>query len=110
YNYIIQVSNLSAADDISARTLHDALPISSPASVRSITAHRYRAASSTNIQFPGILPPARRRVVVANVRVRGRPVEQRPSATTPRSEEHTSELQSRENIVCRPLLEKKKHS
>src|SRR5690606_41668167 len=29
-----------------------------------------------------------------------------PSAT--RSEEHTSELQSRENLVCRLLLEKKK--
>src|SRR5690606_35948074 len=28
--------------------------------------------------------------------------------TDPRSEEHTSELQSRENIVCRLLLEKKK--
>src|SRR5690606_40468380 len=27
--------------------------------------------------------------------------------TTPRSEEHTSELQSRENLVCRLLLEKK---
>src|SRR5690606_40623197 len=27
-----------------------------------------------------------------------------------RSEEHTSELQSRENIVCRLLLEKKKNS
>src|SRR5690606_39990815 len=27
-----------------------------------------------------------------------------------RSEEHTSELQSRENLVCRLLLEKKKHS
>src|SRR5690606_26951283 len=27
----------------------------------------------------------------------------------PRSEEHTSELQSRENRVCRPLLEKKNH-
>src|SRR5690606_40822314 len=26
----------------------------------------------------------------------------------PRSEEHTSELQSRENLVCRLLLEKKK--
>src|SRR5436309_5719068 len=26
-----------------------------------------------------------------------------------RSEEHTSELQSRENLVCRLLLEKKKH-
>src|SRR5690606_39983232 len=32
------------------------------------------------------------------------PVEQ------PRSEEHTSELQSRENLVCRLLLEKKKAS
>src|SRR5690606_39340089 len=32
-----------------------------------------------------------------------------PSATvTWRSEEHTSELQSRENLVCRLLLEKKK--
>src|SRR5690606_40860669 len=28
--------------------------------------------------------------------------------TGPRSEEHTSELQSRENLVCRLLLEKKK--
>src|SRR5205085_6965368 len=26
----------------------------------------------------------------------------------PRSEEHTSELQSQSNLVCRPLLEKKK--
>src|SRR5690606_42135065 len=33
------------------------------------------------------------------------------SANAPnRSEEHTSELQSRENLVCRLLLEKKKHS
>src|SRR5690606_41759590 len=30
------------------------------------------------------------------------------SASLPRSEEHTSELQSRENLVCRLLLEKKK--
>src|SRR5690606_41966729 len=29
-------------------------------------------------------------------------------ALCPRSEEHTSELQSRENLVCRLLLEKKK--
>src|SRR5690606_41705855 len=28
--------------------------------------------------------------------------------SNPRSEEHTSELQSRENLVCRLLLEKKK--
>src|SRR5690606_39452441 len=30
------------------------------------------------------------------------------SRSRPRSEEHTSELQSRENLVCRLLLEKKK--
>src|SRR5690606_30216898 len=31
-----------------------------------------------------------------------------PDVTLDRSEEHTSELQSRENLVCRLLLEKKK--
>src|SRR5690606_40159971 len=31
-----------------------------------------------------------------------------PCANEARSEEHTSELQSRENLVCRLLLEKKK--
>src|SRR5690625_6952515 len=32
-----------------------------------------------------------------------------PTAAPPRSEEHTSELQSRGHLVCRLLLEKKKH-
>src|SRR2546427_9508714 len=32
----------------------------------------------------------------------------RPRADRPRSEEHTSELQSQSNLVCRLLLEKKK--
>src|SRR5690606_42127211 len=32
----------------------------------------------------------------------------RPTSARRRSEEHTSELQSRENLVCRLLLEKKK--
>src|SRR5256886_6189870 len=32
----------------------------------------------------------------------------RPRAAPPRSEEHTSELQSQSNLVCRLLLEKKK--
>src|SRR5690606_41975501 len=34
----------------------------------------------------------------------------RPPEMTSRSEEHTSELQSRENLVCRLLLEKKKNN
>src|SRR5439155_9348264 len=39
------------------------------------------------------------------------PASPRPSAAraTPRSEEHTSELQSRGHLVCRLLLEKKKN-
>src|ERR1039458_10430622 len=32
------------------------------------------------------------------------------SFSTPRSEEHTSELQSLRHLVCRLLLEKKKHT
>src|SRR2546430_12397236 len=32
------------------------------------------------------------------------------AAAAPRSEEHTSELQSQSNLVCRLLLEKKKHA
>src|SRR5690625_6128624 len=41
-----------------------------------------------------------------------RPVEADESTGTrlPRSEEHTSELQSRGHLVCRLLLEKKKHN
>src|SRR3712207_7076451 len=37
-------------------------------------------------------------------------VDRLPSATVGRSEEHTSELQSRQYLVCRLLLEKKKTS
>src|SRR5690606_41208008 len=35
---------------------------------------------------------------------------QKASQLSTRSEEHTSELQSRENLVCRLLLEKKKYT
>src|SRR5204863_9403415 len=38
----------------------------------------------------------------------GRGLRARPRAGSPRSEEHTSELQSRRDLVCRLLLEKKK--
>src|SRR3712207_6977806 len=37
-----------------------------------------------------------------------RPRHPRPPRLPPRSEEHTSELQSRQYLVCRLLLEKKK--
>src|SRR5690606_40881283 len=41
---------------------------------------------------------------------RSKALKQCLTSPRPRSEEHTSELQSREKLVCRPLLEKKKKS
>src|SRR3712207_7787891 len=49
--------------------------------------------------------PERRRAAGAAPRVRGG----RSATATRRSEEHTSELQSRQYLVCRLLLEKKKN-
>src|SRR5688572_33032871 len=51
-------------------------------------------------------PPARGREAARRTR-RGSAV-RRCCATRSRSEEHTSELQSQSNLVCRLLLEKKK--
>src|SRR2546427_6203714 len=54
--------------------------------------------------------PARRRLLserrAGPAGARGEP--QRPELERARSEEHTSELQSQSNLVCRLLLEKKK--
>src|SRR5690554_7185249 len=43
-----------------------------------------------------------------NKRNKNNPINLIPNRVTPRSEEHTSELQSRPHLVCRLLLEKKK--
>src|SRR3712207_9500686 len=52
-----------------------------------------------------------RRVVADGAARRGRPRAGRARRARPgRSEEHTSELQSRQYLVCRLLLEKKKDS
>src|SRR5206468_9740237 len=44
----------------------------------------------------------------AQARAPAHPVRDVPRGSGPRSEEHTSELQSRSDLVCRLLLEKKK--
>src|SRR6266511_668154 len=51
---------------------------------------------------------SRPRTLQARHRLRDR-APHHPRATRARSEEHTSELQSRENLVCHLLLEKKKN-
>src|SRR5436309_11793942 len=69
---------------------HDALPICDPSGEADVNARSYEPLAGT----PGYARP----------RLETRPG--RPDNA--RSEEHTSELQSRENLVCRLLLEKKK--
>src|SRR2546427_6502528 len=53
-------------------------------------------------------PPAIRPVAVSTTETSGGSLLRKAYPPLPRSEEHTSELQSQSNLVCRLLLEKKK--
>src|SRR3712207_8473338 len=85
--------NDTATTEIYTLSLHDALPISEPHRTADRVRDHHRIAARGRLPSrPGALPhhPG------------GHP--RRPP---PRSEEHTSELQSRQYLVCRLLLEKK---
>src|SRR5690606_41672630 len=92
-------------------SLHDALPICWRATQRPV-ATAAATSSSAAIQRPG---PVRRGGGGRRATSRSSLRKSSSSAMAPlrgvlllgRSEEHTSELQSRENLVCRLLLEKK---
>src|SRR2546427_5424957 len=76
--------NDTATTEIYTLSLHDALPISSR-SMRLAHSPTRRVSSPSCWAAPGAI-----------------------EASWARSEEHTSELQSQSNLVCRLLLEKKK--
>src|SRR2546427_1494940 len=80
--------NDTATTEIYTLSLHDALPISSG------RARRAPAAAPSHRALPG-----------ASAAPRAGPSR---AGRLKRSEEHTSELQSQSNLVCRLLLEKKK--
>src|SRR5690606_42067553 len=96
---------------LSPLSLHDALPISGRRRDR-----RRRLAGSGDGRLRPVTDATNDAVFGEHVRQRAReiiaryPQGRERSALLPllRSEEHTSELQSRENLVCRLLLEKKK--
>src|SRR5258708_4741571 len=82
--------NDTATTEIYTLSLHDALPISS---LR--PGCRLEACATIVARFIQAAPPRSARARPAN-------------RDDPRSEEHTSELQSPDHLVCRLLLEKKK--
>src|SRR3712207_8502875 len=86
--------NDTATTEIYTLSLHDALPI-------------YRAGNPLarlHVDPHDILGQVTSGITL--VEVREIPCHQRPGGVCPRSEEHTSELQSRQYLVCRLLLEK----
>src|SRR5207247_6732761 len=94
---------------ISTLSLHDALPICWFFSVQMIASTRCRSQFG---KYRGVFSSLR----AGRTRVRPRPgpaknssvsSPARPLSVTSRSEEHTSELQSRVDLVCRLPLEKK---
>src|SRR3712207_9010660 len=86
--------NDTATTEIYTLSLHDALPISRASS----------ESASMTCPTAAVVPPIRTSSSSAAV-------SPRPGLSpTKRSEEHTSELQSRQYLVCRLLLEKKKTS
>src|SRR2546430_6895145 len=81
--------NDTATTEIYTLSLHDALPI-----------------SSSKVQTACVITPL---ILALRKTVSGiEPLVALAEAAQVRSEEHTSELQSQSNLVCRLLLEKKK--
>src|SRR3712207_8555259 len=84
--------NDTATTEIYTLSLHDALPIS-------VVANTTKISASAPLVIHAFAPLRRHPPSTFSARVA------RPKAS--RSEEHTSELQSRQYLVCRLLLEKK---
>src|SRR2546430_5424793 len=85
--------NDTATTEIYTLSLHDALPISCP--------------NSSLSNRPSGMPP--RLTATSGRSARPDAACSQRATTSLRSEEHTSELQSQSNLVCRLLLEKKKN-
>src|SRR5256885_12460988 len=95
--------NDTATTEIYTLSLHDALPILARVSPVPVLV---RLASHDEAQLARVLDAGVDGVIVPAVESAGQAEKLVQAA---RSEEHTSELQSPCNLVCRLLLEKKKH-
>src|SRR3712207_8802654 len=91
--------NDTATTEIYTLSLHDALPISPDGYMLDYT----------YVQLPGHKDQQDDLIFDYQSNVKLYPAMQAYLRKYQRSEEHTSELQSRQYLVCRLLLEKKKH-
>src|SRR5699024_12405681 len=107
--YALALFSVSPPTSIPPLSLHDALPIYFHASGGFMPLVESTSVVNPPPPSPPLLAPIgtwRRHIERLNVTSPG--ADGREQRRT-RSEEHTSELQSRFDLVCRLLLEKKKH-
>src|SRR2546426_12007694 len=98
--FILFFFNDTATTEIYTLSLHDALPISEPVLHREVVVQRQVPLGVDVRRDPELFGILRHGRVLAEI--------ERAEPYRMRSEEHTSELQSPCNLVCRLLLEKKK--
>src|SRR5699024_11261667 len=105
------LSTESPTSVTSPLSLHDALPICSSECRPHTEIHQARVAASTLLAIctRSVSRSRERNWSARRCQRRGGPpvTAVTPAPGRPRSEEHTSELQSRFDLVCRLLLEKK---
>src|SRR3712207_7970553 len=102
HSYVFFFFNDTATTEIYTLSLHDALPIYAACGREAHRVHGLRGGVArqhprAELALLSLLQPAL-----------PHPDRRRPAHARVRSEEHTSELQSRQYLVCRLLLEKKK--
>src|SRR3712207_8396825 len=97
--------NDTATTEIYTLSLHDALPISSAQAIRRHSPGS--TAGTRSVPVHAETPPDGSLGVRREPRIRSPVPATASRESRKRSEEHTSELQSRQYLVCRLLLEKK---
>src|SRR5690606_42020079 len=99
---LLFIPNVTTAPQLPTPSLHDALPTSLGHAAGIDEGAFHFVGRKAGARFLQLLPQRLRGVLQGRQHAEHR--------RWLRSEEHTSELQSRENLVCRLLLEKKHYS
>src|SRR5690606_40205105 len=97
-----------ATVDIHTLSLHDALPIFGEMSLMTGEPRSATIQALSDCELVKVDKAAFHEILAAAPEIAEKITDVLAARQSERSEEHTSELQSRENLVCRLLLEQKK--